>query len=155
MYPYDLHAYIYCFGVSKEMLRVKYFCSNKTPFCIHQISLRSHDCHKDEVNSGHPQFLGYYRISNTYAIMYTIKIVTYQISHNKYLNIKLACFKNTYNSNICLITYIYIYKTLMNSTGSHMHKKQDENSNMSSSTNLMTMTSLNVHVALYIYTVVP
>ena len=37
-------------GVSNGMLPVKYFNSNKASFCISQISLRSHGCHKDDVN---------------------------------------------------------------------------------------------------------
>ena len=36
--------------VSKGMLPVKYFITNKSFFVVNQISLRSQDCHKDDVN---------------------------------------------------------------------------------------------------------
>ena len=37
-------------GVIKGMLPVEYIRSNKSSFCVSQISLRSQGCHKDEVN---------------------------------------------------------------------------------------------------------
>ena len=36
--------------VSKSMLSVKYFCSNKAYFCASQILWRSRGCYKDEVD---------------------------------------------------------------------------------------------------------
>ena len=37
-------------GVSKGMLRVKYFRANKASFCVNRISRRSYGCHRVEVN---------------------------------------------------------------------------------------------------------
>ena len=37
-------------GVSKGMIHVKYFRSNKSSFCVCRISLTLQGCHKDEVN---------------------------------------------------------------------------------------------------------
>ena len=46
------------FGVSKVMTPVRYFCYNKSSFCISQFLLRSQGCHKEEVSMATLSFLG-------------------------------------------------------------------------------------------------
>ena len=48
---WDNHIHENCgLSVSRGMLPVKYFCCDKVSFCVSQISWRSPQCHKDEVN---------------------------------------------------------------------------------------------------------
>ena len=62
-------------GVSKGMLPVKFFCSTKPP-CVIEFNGDHKTVLKDEVKSGHHQFWGYYRISNSGVCLYRFIVVS-------------------------------------------------------------------------------
>ena len=89
-------------GVSKGMLIVKYFCSNKSFSCVSQILLRSQGCCKDEVNVATLSFMD---ISIFKAV---VSVCIYCVKHTLYICL-MYIYIYTCICLMCMYMYIYIY----------------------------------------------